>query len=139
MHEDDQYAKLADKGKSNEKKWWSLLKQVYNVNNAMEAIPPLQKQDEVISDDKDKANLFNEFFLKASTTDDSNSEIPANAFGTFMGPHLDTIPITYDDVKEQLEILKCNKAYGHDEISPKFLKEGGRTIIEVLQKLFELS
>lgn len=138
MYEDNQYASLADESIRNEKKWWTLLKQVYRGSSVIESIPPLQKLDEVITDDKDKADLFNDFFLKASSIDDSQAAIPDNAI-TNIGPFLEKITVTYDDVKDQVETLKCNKAYGHDEVSPIFLKEGGQTVVMVLHRLFTLS
>ena len=42
-------------------------------------------------------------------------------------------------VKDQIQVLDCNKAYGPDELSPALFKEGGSTMIKVLQKLFNLS
>ena len=49
--------------------WWSLIKQVQLSNSSSEGIPPLEDNDQILTDDKDKANAFNIFYLDASTID----------------------------------------------------------------------
>ena len=66
--------------------------------------------------------------------DDSNvqlEDIPAHC--------LETIIITETKVCVKLAVLNINKAYGPDDISPRFLKEGGQTLVPTLTKLFQLS
>ena len=138
VYNDTRYSQLADEGIRNGKKWWTLLKQVYNGNDKSESIPPLQTDNNIITDDEEKAEIFNQFFKKASEIDESNATIPDTILIN-TNPTLSSINVTYNDVKDQIETLKTNKAYGHDLLSPLFYKEAGDTLISVLQRLFNMS
>ena len=96
---DDKYRYLSAEGKSNPKKWWSLLNMVYKNSENNDSIPPLEIDDTIITDDKDKAQAFNDFFTKASTLDDSGAEVPENP-----RPKLEYIDIILQDVVDQ---IKC--------------------------------
>ena len=117
---------LASVGRTHNKKWWSLLKQVYSDSESMESIPPLNYEDKIIIDDKEITELFNEFFLEASSLDTSNAELPTNGNVLNIGPELSSINISKEDVMDQLKVLDVTKAYGPDGLSPIFFKEGGR-------------
>ena len=112
----------------------SLLKQVYNNND----IPPIETADNITTDDREKAQPFNKFFLSVTTIDDTNVELPPKP--PIMNINtVDSLYITKSDVKDQLKILDTNKSYGPDGISPKLLKEGGDTTCKSLQFLFNES
>ena len=85
----------------------------------------------------EKATAFNDFFLEASTLDDSNHEVPCDDFIVDAG--LNRIEITLQDVVDQLKCLDTNKSFGPDGISPKFLKEGGEALAIPLLKLYNMS
>ena len=65
--------------------------------------------------------------------DDSNVQLPLEDIPAHC---LDTIIITETEVSDQLAALNINKAYWLDDISPRFLKEGGQTLVPALTKLF---
>ena len=137
--ENNKYASLSNKALLNPKKWWSLLKSVYSNSELHETIPPLTVGDLIVTDAKDKAQLLNKFFLSASTIDDSQGSLPDAPQLQINPDLLVNIFITEKDVEDQIKVLDCNKAFGPDEISPRFLKEGGPHIISSLTQLFNLS
>ena len=47
--------------------------------------------------------------------------------------------ITLENITDQIKLLNTSKSYGPDEISPRFLKEGGNVLAISILKLFQLS
>ena len=105
----------------------------------MESIPPIKHNAEYITKDKDKAAIFNNYFLSISSVDESNEQpLPApRIVEPEMG--LFNLNISEQDVMDQLSILNLNKAYGPDSIPPRLLKEGGRAMTKLLTRLFNMS
>ena len=83
--------------------------------------------------------LFNEYFSKQCTVDDSNAMLPDMDRIFNNENDLRSINVTEQDVKDQIQILNINKSFGPDGISPKLLVEGGQLIISTLTKLFNQS
>ena len=75
QHENEKYDFLRNDSKSS-KKWWSIVRSVQKNNEAFEAIPPIHVNDDIITDDREKANAFNDFFLSASSLEDNNAVLP---------------------------------------------------------------
>ena len=79
----------AEKQKANElknaenippKKWWNLAKSyLKNDKSDCSQFPPLKVNDNMICDEKEKAEAFNTFFLAHSTIDDSHAPVPDDA------------------------------------------------------------
>ena len=90
-------------------------------------------------DDKDKAQAFNEFFGFASKVDDSNAKLPISSNPIPGNITLSEISITEQKVKDQIGILKVNKSFGPDQLSPKFIKIGGYALVRPLTILFNKS
>ena len=90
-----------------------------------------------LTDNKEKAQAFNEFFLSHSNIDDSNAELPNNDEN--FQHNLETITATEDDVLDLLKCIDTTKATGPDGISPKLLYEAGYSIVPSLTKLINLS
>ena len=134
--EENKYQVLVEEGKSNNKKWWTILKSLLGQTNDS-SFPPMCYDDRVIVDDKGKADAFNEYFSKASLLDDSNAELPD--FQPLTNMSLEVIQVTTEDVLDQLRELNISKAYGPDEISPRFLKEGKDILAKPLAQLYNLS
>ena len=64
----DQLEKLTEKLKSNnlsQKDWWRTLKYVITPEQPA-TVPPLCKNGIIYTDDKDKANILNQFFTEQS-------------------------------------------------------------------------
>ena len=60
------------------KQWWRLCKFLYSGKSIDHQIPPLLHNDEVITSDADKANIFNSYFTSISCIDESALLIPDN-------------------------------------------------------------
>ena len=102
-------------------------------------IPPLLKPDgETASDDKEKADLLNEFFASQTRLDSSSSKtFPTTQ--TQLVPTLDRIEATEREVLSILNSLNPNKSTGPDDIPTKLLKMCAILIVEPLTKLFNKS
>ncbi len=131
------YDSLASSGERNSKKWWSILKNIYKDNGGQTYIPPLDHRSHVITDDGEKSEVFNDFFLSMSALDDSDAVLPET--DQMFDEILNGIEITREEVLDQLQLLDTSKAFGPDKISPKFLKEGAAELAGPLQKLFNCS
>ena len=103
----------------------------------MDAISPIDTGGNILTDSKEKAQAFNLFFHNASLLDDSNAMLPDEM--NFFHNSLDAINITLQDVIDQINILDTTKSYGPDQISPRFIKEGGLCLAESLCTLFNMS
>ena len=136
QYDSTKYTLLVDEGKRNSKKWWHILKSLLGQTSDSE-IPPLLCDLEIITDDKEKASAFNNFFAGAAQLDDTNAELPV--LDHYDGPILEDITVTRQDVMDQLIALDTSKAYGPDGLSPKLLKEGRLAIAPVLCKLYNKS
>ena len=135
-YNNEKYKLLANEDNSS-KKWWSLIKRVQKSNDLMETIPPLDTDGDILTDDKEKAEAFNNFFQKASTLDETNALLPDDIFIFQHG--LPDIEITDQDVIDQIKALDTSKSYGPDLVSPRFLKEGCHELAESLVTLFNMS
>ena len=88
-----------------------------------------------ITNSKEKANGFNNFFLSHSDIDLSNARLPSFDHDV-RGNILDKIVITETEVNIVICILNVNKSTGHDGVSLKMLKLAGLAIIPSLTRLF---
>jgi hypothetical protein len=52
------------------KNWWKIAKQISNLKNKKEIIPPIKVNDELIYDNKIKCVLFNNFFVAQTELDE---------------------------------------------------------------------
>jgi hypothetical protein len=136
---EEKYRFLSSECFINPKKWWSILKHVYKNSDNADSIPPIETDVHIITDDLEKAEAFNDFFLKASFLDDTEATLPENIRVFDDGTGLSNINITMQDVVDQVKCLDCSKSYGPDGISPVFIKEGGETMHRVLNRFFVLS
>ena len=139
-HENAKYTQLAEESLRNSKKWWKLLKSVHRNNDLSDEIPPIEYNGKIYCDDKDKANIFNNYFVSISSIEskDAETRLP-DIPDIFLGNELEFIQITTGDVEDQLKTLDVNKAYGSDSIPPQLLKEGGNMICQTLKNLFNKS
>ena len=78
MVRDSFYDKIADKLKCetlSSEDWWSTLKTVI-APNSKSTIPPLTYNDNIYSDERDKANILNDYFQSQTLLDDQNAVLP---------------------------------------------------------------
>jgi hypothetical protein len=137
--EEEKYSNLTNRANEDPKRWWSLLKTVYKNADIHDPLPPLKDNDAIITDNREKSSLFNNFFLSASTLDTSEARLPDR---TNIVPDVNTlndIVVSEEEVGDQISCLNCSKSYGPDSISPRFLKNGGDKIVTTLTYIFNLS
>ena len=75
--------------------------------------------------------------LSPSTLDVISADLPGDIM--IFDEGLDSIDITLNDVCDQLSCLETSKSYGPDNISPRFLRDGGIVLAESLCKLYKMS
>ena len=85
----------------------------------------------------DKANAFNNFFIKASVIEVNNAHVPV--VNRLMAGAFENLIVTIQDVLDQLKCLDISKSYGPDLISPCFLKEGANILAVPLCKIINNS
>ena len=96
--------------------------------------PPLLVADEIINDCKEKAKLFNDYFLdQCKPINDSTLPI----FTQITCSNLDTIAITQQSILDIIKSLNVNKADGPDNISGRMIELCGDTITLPLSIIFE--
>ena len=86
---------------------------------------------------KDKANNFNDFFSKQCQPIPNNSTLPSiQSFETF--DRLSTGDIDSKKILKLIQGFNSNKAHGHDGISIRMLKLCGSSVIKPLSLLFNI-
>ena len=100
-------------------------------------MPPIKVNNDIIVDDKEKAEAFNIFFTSAANLNDDNANLPN--LDPFTDNRLERILVLEQDVYDQLSTIDVTKSYGADEISPRFLKEGREYLSRPLCRMFNLS
>ena len=112
------YTRLSHKlldPKTSQKSYWSILKTFLN-NRKIPCIPPLLHKDKFVTDFKEKANIFNNFFANQCFIVKNNSELPVTITKK-THKFLSTINFSTDNILKIIRKLKPNKAHGHDMIS----------------------
>ncbi|XP_028412551.1 uncharacterized protein LOC114535443 [Dendronephthya gigantea] len=103
------------------KKWWSYIKSTLNHKNNYTSIPPIRKGAEFVFHPKEKADLFNDYFVNQSRINDSNCQLPLLTY--FQSDKtLSIIHTTEQEVLMLLERVDITKACGPDGIGNKILK-----------------
>ena len=108
----------SDTNKSS-KYWWNLCKFLYSKKTSHASIPSLILDGNMITDDTEKAESFNDYFSSISNihvSDDDLVEFETVALIT-------DLYIAVQDVTDIINSLKTNKACGHDPINHRLLKE----------------
>ena len=120
---------------TNTKSYWTILKTFYN-KKKIPLIPPLLVNNSFVTDFKENANLFNEFFCKQCTPVANDSTLPT----LLETPNetLSSIEIIASYIGKIIKALKVSKAHGHDEISIRMLKLCESAITEPLYFIFKI-
>ena len=84
---------------------------------------------------KDKANIFNNFFGKQCQPIPNNSTLPS-IWTSKISNRLGTVDIDSMKIPKLIQCLNSNKARGHNDISIRLLKLCGLSIIKPLSLLF---
>ena len=134
------YDNIAEKLKSkslSSKDWWSTLK-TFISPNLNSAIPPIESEGIIYTDDFEKANLFNNYFQGQTVLDDSNAVLPELPEPSYL-TSLSSIAFDPQEVEEILRTLKTDKASGPDGLSNHILKELSHELSSPLCSLFNKS
>ena len=133
----DYYKKIAEKLNNPEtapKTYWSLLNRMLG-RVKVPSIPPLLANGSFVTDFKEKAKLFNNFFSKQCTVSSNGSNLPNFTFKT--DKRISDVVFTQEDIFKVIKGLNPNKAHGHDEISIRMIQLCGDSIILPLKIIFE--
>ena len=119
------------------KKFYGLTKSIISSSRDSTIPPLITDSGDIIVDDYGKANHFNKFFTQSFVVDDTSASILSlNAEPV---PMLSDIVVQEEEVLDQIKILDCNKSYGPDGISPRFIKMAGLSLVKPLTLLFNTS
>ena len=117
------------------KTYWSILKTFLN-NKKISCIPPLFHENKFITDFKEKAELFNHFFVNQCSLLSNNSVLPTN-LPQLTTKCLDSIDFSSSDIVKIISRLDPNKAHGHDMLSIRMIKLCGNSICKPLSIIFK--
>ena len=110
--------KLADPSRGI-KAYWSTLNKIINRKKTSN-IPPLLENGIFVTNFQNKADIFNDLFVKQCSEMDNGSKLPL--FRAKCMEALETVNINSAKVLQIIRSLDCNKAHGWDDISIAMLK-----------------
>ena len=117
------YANLSDKLQDPEighKRWWGIIKSLYG-NKIHSNIPTLLEGDQMITDAKEKAKLFNDYFCSVCQIENGDAALPSiPPFQNFK--HLANISTSEQEINILLRNVDLSKACGSDGIGNFILK-----------------
>lgn len=131
---------VAKNSKSNPKAFWKYAQSKMKQNKS---VPDLinnedKKNPTYTTSDKDKADVFLDYFSSVFTTEPNEDNMPFFARRDFER-ELDEIEISEKIVLEKLLKLKVNKSPGPDNVHPRVLREIASSIKTPLAILFKTS
>ena len=95
----------------------------------------MNKNGQIYTEKKEKANILNNFFTEKKTLlDDSQAILPQTVQNTTY--KLDSIFVTSEEVRDTLKSLPVSKAAGPDLINNRLLKELAQPLALPLSDLF---
>ena len=119
--EEDYKTSLTDSlsNSKNSKGWWHTVKSLMGNRS----LPVMKVNTEALSDSKDKAEAFNNFFLSHSNIDVSQAQLPQKGSVEYK---LVSVKASEQEVLDLLMSLDTTEAIGPDGIGPKLLCEAGQ-------------
>ena len=97
----------------------------------------MNKNGQIYIEEKEKANILNNFFTEQTLLDDSQATLPQTVKNTTY--KLDSIIVTPEEVRDTLQSLPIGKAAGPDLINNRILKELAQPLALPLSDLFNMS
>ena len=135
---EDYYCALSDKlndPHTSAKLYWSILKTLYN-GKKIPLIPPILISNKLVSNFKEKAKHFNDFFASQCTPVPNNSTLPL-VTTPITNTSLSSISFNDQDILNVIHSLNINKAHGFDDLSIRLLKICDSSIAKPLSIIFE--
>ena len=93
------------------------------------SIQSLKLNDSVVTDDTDKAEVYNSYF-QSVFTNKLDTELPNKKPSPY--PSMSNIDVTIEGIVKLLDSLNVHKASGPDLISTRFLKETADVVAPLL-------
>ena len=130
--------------KQNPYKYHKILKTLTG-RTKCDVIPPLENNDhDIVTDNTQKANLINDYFVSQTKIDTDGLTLPAthdgeNNYDGGAVPALKQIQVTESEVLKILNSLDVNKSTGPDKLPTKIIKMIAILIVAPLTKLFNKS
>ena len=137
QRKDEYYLQLAKKlndPQTNAKTYWTILKTFFN-GRKIPIIPPLLIEGKLVSDFKEKANMFNEFFSRQCTPLNNGSKCPSQHY-FITNERLSSIVFDDQDIIKIIRALNINKSHGHDDISIRMIKICDSALVKPLSIIF---
>ena len=126
--------KLAET-QTGQKTYWKIVNNLLN-KCKIPRIPPLLVNNKFVICCKQKATLFNDFFVTQCQPFQNSSELPEN-LGPLTEAKLETLVFTNELIFKILSSLKANKAHGPDDISVNMIQLCGNSLTVPLKMIFD--
>jgi hypothetical protein len=117
---------------------WKIVKAETNARDSKDKLP-LTIEGKSIKNYQDLANIFNDYFINVTNTQQVNDmsknlQVLNNLYSVFNKPfpQLNLAPTNAKEVKDIIRTLKWKSSYGYDEIPLKVLKISAPYIISPL-------
>ena len=105
-------------------------------NKKIPCIPPLKHQNKYVTDFKEKAEIFNSFFVEQCSLMNNSSKRPL-IFLKRTDKFISSISFSSNDIARIIQDLDPNKAHDHDMISIRMLKICSESISKPLEIILE--
>ena len=102
------------------KDWWSTLK-MFIAPNSKSSISPLEINGNIVTDERDKSNVLNNFFQSQTLLNDQDAILPDLPPSTVQ-THLQNIVLTPSEVELVLETLSIGKAAGPNGLNNRIIR-----------------
>ncbi len=124
------------KSQQNSKAWWKTVKWLIGKGGDT-SYPTLKVRNKLIVENKEKAEVFNKFFLLHSNIEDKDASLPEDS--DEVTDTIEYIHATESEIYDLLKSIDPSKATGPDGVNPRLLKEADVYIVPFLTKLINLS
>ena len=121
--------------KTSPKTYWSIIKSCYN-GRKIPIIPHLSVNGNIITNFKEKANLFNKYFSSQCNPLPNDSKLPENQ-SYITETKLSSFDIEDEDICKIIKTLNVNKVHRHDKVFIKMLKLRHKSIVKPLSIIFK--
>jgi hypothetical protein len=138
------YINLLEKHKQNSKHTWEIVREITGSKKSKTNSLPnaLKINDEIIYDQRLLADKMNTYFISVGKNLSKIIRLEPKTNITFDFPLvscLDSFKLSFDEFDKAFQMLKSNKAIGHDDISGNVVINSYETIKDVLYKVFKCS
>ena len=131
---------IAKNAKSNPKAFWRYAQSKLKTRAAIPdlIIPGTESDPKYVSSDREKAEIFVNYFSSVFTTEPDDETMPPFEERDY-SEVIDNINITYETVLKKLKKLKINKSPGPDTIHPRVIHEIAESVSTPLAIIFSTS